>query len=124
MKEGDFMKEKIIAIAKDALNSNDRCGTWFYKLKYATNKLWAICFSWMDYDNTGDFKLYGKVAYQPKNSMMQCDYDIDWIFPINSNGDCDDTEILINLSSIDSDIDYLLDNWKRIEKEYIEYIEA
>lgn len=47
MKEGDFMKEKIIAIAKDALNSNDRCGTWHYNLCHNAGNVWAICFAYI-----------------------------------------------------------------------------
>ena len=26
-----------------------------------------------------------KVAYQPYNSIMQCDYDIDWVMPYDKN---------------------------------------
>lgn len=72
---------------------------------------WAMVFGWGSDEPTSS--LYGKIAYQPKNSLMQ-DYNIDWLMPINDNGEVDDTEISIVTTA---DIDYLTKQWKRIKKE-------
>ena len=34
--------------------------------------------------------LEAKLGYQPDNSIMQCDYDIDWLMPYSPDGDVDD----------------------------------
>lgn len=42
------------------------------------------------------WKIFGKVAFQSKKNIMQCDYDIDWDMPYNpGTGDVFDTEIEI-----------------------------
>lgn len=115
------MRDKIIVIANDALNSSERSGTWYYKLQRNDGKLWAICFAWMDYDSTGKDKLYGKVAYQPTNSLMQCDYDIDWLYPTFDNGDCDVCEYEIVKGNVEQVVDSLLKDWERMKKDYLVY---
>ena len=80
---------------------------------------WAIVLGWADgfepnEDDDcmdGTYSLCAKIAYQPYNSLMQCDYDIDWIMPYNKeSGDVDETEIAI-FSGCDMEyvIDWLLD---------------
>lgn len=114
------MKNKIKKIIEDAFTSKDHEGTWFYDLCKKDGKRWAIVIAWMDWDNTGDWKLYGKVAWQTTNSMMQCDYDIDWTYPIDSDGECDDTELELTKTSIDNDIDWLLAEWERVKELYVD----
>lgn len=85
-------------------------GTMYFSLGIINNDRYAIVFT-RDEDNT----LWGKVAYQSVNSIMQCDYDIDWLMPYNKDtGEVDDTEI--NIESI-RDIQWLIDEAERIVKE-------
>lgn len=119
---GQNIKEKIIALANEALKNEDHCGTWYYPLGVYNGNRWAIVFAWMDYDDNGDWALYGKMAYQPTNSLMQ-EYDIDWIMPSAENGDVYDTEIEIadehgQLSVYD--VEWIIKSWDRYRKEYLD----
>ena len=80
---------------------------------------WAIVLGWADgFDKReadeytdGTWRLCTKLAYQPSNSMMQCDYDVDWLMPYDEeSGDVDDNEVSIypytNLKKV---IDWLLE---------------
>ena len=59
--------------------------------------------------------LRGKVAFQPKNSIMQCDYEVDWNMPYNEEtGDVDDTAVII---INEEDIEWLFEQWERIKEE-------
>lgn len=69
------------------------------------NNDWAIVLGWQDGfepDETDDcmdgtYRLCAKLAYQPNNSLMQCDYDIDWLMPYDEEtGEVDDNEISID----------------------------
>lgn len=62
------------------------------------NNRWAIVLGWQDgYDKSNDkyadgtFRLCAKLAYQPVNSAMQSDFDVDWIMPCDESGEVDDT---------------------------------
>ena len=68
------------------------------------NNDWAIVLGWSDgfeADETDDcmdgtWRLCAKLACQPNNSIMQCDYDVDWTMPYNAEtGDTDDNELSI-----------------------------
>ena len=72
----------------------------------------------MDYDNTDDWKLYAKLAYQPTNSLMQ-EYDIDWLMPTDENGEVDDTELAVGDKPNDFDIDWWIKNWKYFKENYV-----
>ena len=72
--------------------------------------IWALVFGWDDEDF-----ILGKVAYQPVNSIMQCDYEWDWTMPYDvETGEVDDTELIITGKD---DIDWLFDQWERIKQE-------
>jgi hypothetical protein len=80
------------------------------------NNDWAIVLGWSDGfepDESDDcmdgtYSLCSKIAYQPNNSLMQCDYDIDWTIPYNEEtGEVDDTEIAIFSGC---DLEYVV-NW-------------
>lgn len=77
------------------------------------NNDWAIVMAYMDYDGDGE-RLYAKLAYQPSNSIMQCDYDLDWIMPYDENtGDVWDTEIEVcSPDDAESIVDWLLRNYE------------
>ena len=105
------IRANLVSIIKNAMETNDHEGTWRVPLGKIGQNRWAIVVAWMDYDDNDKWRLYGKVAYQPVNSIMQCDYDIDWCYPTNDEGECDDTEISI---SDESDIDWLIGEWDRV----------
>lgn len=114
------MIDNVMNVAKEALTTKDYSGTWFCPVFRDNDNLYAVCFAYMDYENTGDYTLFGKIAMQPRNSIMQCDYDIDWNCPIDAAGDVIDTEISIIECTFDSDITWLLNTWNSYRKEYIE----
>lgn len=70
------------------------------------------------------WRLAVKVGYQPSNSMMQCDYDVDFNLPYNpDNGDvCDDCEYCIyettNFEALAKDINqnasWVIKHWKEL----------
>ena len=86
---------------------------------------WAIVLGWADgfeEDKTdvctdGTWRLCAKVAYQPWNSIMQCDYNIDWSMPYNEeSGEVDDTEISIYPNTdLKETINWLLECYKSYE---------
>jgi hypothetical protein len=121
----------------------------------ASTKEQGGCYSWKVYANTDDHKdisivlgwtdgfdkndpdkdkyqddtwrLAVKVGYQPSNSMMQCDYDVDFNLPYNpDNGDvCDDCEYCIyettNFEALAKDINqnasWVIKHWKELGHE-------
>lgn len=77
------------------------------------------------YDN--GFRLAAKVGYQPSNSMMQCDYDIDFTLPYNpDNGDVyDDCEYCVYettdfealAKALNSKASWVIKHWKELGHE-------
>ena len=82
---------------------------------------WAIVLGWADgfeADETDDctdgtWRLCVKLAYQPWNSLMQCDYDVDWLMPYDEeSGEVDDTEVSIYPNTnLEETIDWLLERY-------------
>lgn len=73
MTEKDFV-ESFLEAVKDQWNKEDN-GVNFWEIgniKSEKRKV-AIVLGWVD-----EYGLCVKIATQPNNSMMQCDYDIDW----------------------------------------------
>lgn len=105
------------------------CGTYHWILDMNDDKNdWAIVLGYnKGYDNTeqdefsdGEYRLCLKLAYQPNNSIMQCDYDIDWLMPYNKEtGEVDDTEIAIySLMNVEKELEWLLKQYQRYYEEY------
>ena len=111
------LKEQINNTIHSAIESKDYFGTWYIDLGIYGDNRYAIAIAWMDYDNDTKYDLYMKIANQPKNSIMQCDYDIDWKMPI-INGGIFDSEIY----AVESDVDWMLDQWETL-KRYLEKFE-
>ena len=113
------LRDDIIAIIHEALSKPNDIGTWFIDLEVKNNNRYAVVISWMDYDKTNEYDLYAKVAYQPTNSIMQCDYDIDWLMPYDEGSGCVyDTETSIDGIKFDEDCaDWLLAKWEMIRRE-------
>ena len=58
-----------------------------------------------------------KVAYQPHNSIMQCDYDVDWTMPYDEEtGDVWDTDITVYLNDNHKEtIDWLINQFMEMK---------
>ena len=100
--------------------------TYYWYLGEDEKNDWAIVLGWADgfeenpNDNNldGTWRICAKMAFQSKKSMMQCDYDIDWLMPYDEETmEVDDTEVSIyhndNLAEV---VDWLLKCWKRYEE--------
>lgn len=113
------MKQRIKQFLKNIFKNEDHEATWMYNLDVHNGKRWALVVAWMDYDDENDWQLYAKLAYQSTNCIMS-EYDIDWTMPYDEEtGEVDDTEILIGRSLCEADIDWLLEQWDRFQKEYV-----
>ena len=108
------IRNDLIALIHEALLKPNDIGTWYIELDVINGNRWAIALSWIN-----EYELYAKIAYQPSNSIMQCDYDIDWLMPYDEGSGCvNDTEILIHNKEFDEVYaDWLLAEWERIKKE-------
>lgn len=89
---------------------------------------WTDGFDSKEQDKYSDdtWRLAVKVGYQPVNSMMQCDYDIDFNQVYDrETGDVYDSEIVLYenddfekiANSIVTEFNYILSSWKSWEHE-------
>lgn len=110
------------------MKDNHLDGTYYWYLDTdKNNNDWAIVLGWQDgFDIDkkddclyGSYRLSVKLAYQPRNSIMQCDYDIDWIMPYNeATNEVYDNEIsLYPDTDLDNVINWLLECYESY-KEY------
>lgn len=117
MNKTKLIKEFTNAVAN--MKKTHANGTYCWILDTdENNNDWAIVLGWaygFEADETDDcmdgkWRLCTKLAYQPNNSLMQCDYDIDWLMPYNEeSGEVDDNEISIYPdTNIEETIDWLL----------------
>lgn len=101
-------REKLIKQFQNAIEEmrKTHCnGTYHWNLDVDDKRnQWAIVLGWQDgYEEDpeddctdGTYRLCAKLAYQPTNSLMQCDYDIDWLMPYDEEtGEVDDNEMSI-----------------------------
>ena len=113
------------------------CYRWKVYANTDDNKDISIVLGWTDGFDKNDpdkdkyqddtWRLAVKVGYQPSNSIMQCDYDVDFNLPYNpDNGDvCDDCEYCIyettNFEALAKDINtnasWVLKHWKELGHE-------
>lgn len=124
MNKTKLLKEFINAVEDMKKTKFD--GTYHWILgRDENNNDWAIVLGWAggyepnedDDCIDGTYSLCAKVAYQPSNSLMQCDYDIDWTMPYDEeSGEVDETEIAI-FTGCDMGyvIDWLLDCYTSYE---------
>lgn len=83
----------------------NECGCcYLWLVRDDKDRDWAIVMGWQDgFDESdngfyqlGTWNICAKIAYQSHNSIMQCDYDIDWLMPVcNEYGDVDGAETTI-----------------------------
>ena len=122
--------EKISKAIKEMRSSHDNGTYYWYLGQDDKNNDWAIVLGWQDgyeEDKNDDctvdtWRICIKLAFQPSNSMLQCDYDIDWLLPYDpKTGDVCETEYSIYPNSnIALYVHYLLRDavqLKIIEKE-------
>lgn len=115
-------------------STKEQGGCYHWKICANTddNKDIYIVLGWTQYEyDSGNTKYYDKgynlavkVAYQPSNSIMQCDYDVDFNLPYNPyNGEIDnDFEYLLtdttDFNSIARDLNsnasWLIKHWKEL----------
>lgn len=96
----------------------DGCVCMYYILDTTEKYCYALVFN---IENSEEFgaNILGKVALQPINSLLQCDYDFDWLFPVyNDCNDIDYSEI-----SVESweDVLYLLEHYYKFKEYYFKY---
>lgn len=110
------------------------CYCWKVCANTDDNKDIYIVLGWCDYGNESKenidkyyddkYRLAVKVGYQPSNSTMQCDYDIDFTLPYNPDDRdvCDDCEYCIyettNFEALAKDINqnasWVIKHWKEL----------
>lgn len=100
------MIKSFVNAVKEMAQHKEGCYHWLLGTDNNGNN-WAIVLGWADgyeEDNTdelsdGTWHLAAKVAYQPHNSIMQCDYDVDWTMPYDEDtGDVWDTDTTVYLN--------------------------
>lgn len=92
---------------QDMNQDTDHTGTYHWHLNTDdSNNNWAIVLGY-NYEDC----LSAKVAYQPANSIMQCDYEVDWFMPYDSEaGEVYNTDVYVshNSATYSSLVDWLL----------------
>ena len=87
---------------KQLWNNREVGGCIYYTLNTDDKNTYALVIGWQPTEDPDDeycdkgFRLATKFGYQPRNSMMQCDFDVDWLLPTTDEGDVDDN-LLIEL---------------------------
>ena len=94
-------------------------GTYYWLIGEDDENDWAIVLGWADgfeedpSDNNLDktWRICAKCAYQSKKSIMQCDYDWDWMMPYDKETmEVDDNEVSIYPNTDLADVvDWLLE---------------
>lgn len=108
----NFTKQFKVAI--EHLLTTEYMGTYFWYLEPSDERnIWAIVLGWKD-DDYGMTDLHAKLAYQPTNSLMQCDYDIDWLMPYDEKSmEVYDNEVTIyDVADAEEAIDWLYDCYR------------
>lgn len=110
--------------AKDIYNNlnnhlqlTDGCVCMYYILDTTEKYCYALVFN---LENSEEFgaNILGKVARQPINSLLQCDYDFDWVFPYNDYCGIDDNEISVETWE---DVLDLLEHYYKFKEHYFKY---
>ena len=101
MEKQKLAKELFAAIEQMRENHDDNLYYWIVDRDDSKN--WAVVLGWCDgFDENevddcmdGTYRMCVKLAYQSVNSVMQCDYDIDWCMPYDENGEVLNAEFSI-----------------------------
>lgn len=127
--------EELQKAADYLVSTKEQGGCYHWKICANTddNKDISIVLGWTQFPDEDDsnkdryyddgFRLATKVGYQPSNSMMQCDYDIDFNLPCTKENDvCDDCEYCIYETTdfealakdINSKASWVIKHWKEL----------
>lgn len=103
---------KAVGQLKDGDN-----GVHYWKLANTNGNIWAIVLG-----RTDDDYIAVKVAFQPNNSIMQCDYSVDWLLPYDKeSGEVEDCEwVLYDTDEPSKVLDDVLKNWNENKTRYLE----
>lgn len=105
----------FVKSALEALKTRE-AGCWYRVLEDPENRYpdetWALVIGWLpDGEALDGYSAYAGVKTQPSNSVMRCDFDVDWQSPLYADGSVDDTETCIEGMSekeLESAFDWLL----------------
>lgn len=98
------LSENVSAAIKQMISDNTTSTYYWLLNKDVDNNNWAIVLGWADGFNDPEpnedasyqsesYHICIKLAYQPDNSIMQCDYDVDWTMPYDkTTSEVDDTD--------------------------------
>lgn len=121
----NLIESFIKAVKEMSQDKEGGCCYWILDADNNGNN-WAIIIGWQDgFEedaedklSDGTWHLCTKVAYQPHNSLMQCDYMIDWEMPYNEeSGDIWDTDIAVYLNdNHEETVKWLLDQFEEMKK--------
>ena len=112
--------ENTDKLARDILSgiewlTSEGTGCCWYPLMYTNRVVWAIVVGWTNFCD--DDEICAKIACQPLNSLLQCDFDVDWNQLVLEDGRVKDT---ITPVSLDTDVsklvDELMEDWKFIKQ--------
>ena len=88
-------KDDFIKTVRDFRRRNETCGTVHWVLGNDGTRTLALVIGWLDYGK-GSCGLAAKIAVQPRNSIMQCDYELDWDMPYRDDGEVYDNECALD----------------------------
>lgn len=125
MNRNELIKDFTNAV--EHMRKSNGYGTYYWWLdEDDKGNSWAIVLGWTDgfdkdpNDNNldGTWRICVKLAFQPWNSIMQCDYDVDWQMPYDEvTGEVDDTEIAIySDTNLTETINWLLNYYSNYNK--------
>lgn len=108
-------------------------GVHYWRLANTDGNVWAIVLGWAEDDNEDDgtdkchkvgYNVAVKIAFQPNNSMMQCDYYVDWQLPYDKeSGEVEDCEWLLSDKDNPSEIqDFILKCWNENKDNYLKMV--
>lgn len=130
---GDQLKDAADHLA----STKEQGGCYHWKVCSQGDQDIAVVLGWTQFPDEDDsckdkyyddgFRLAVKIGYQPSDSIMQCDYDVDFNLPYNPDtGDvCDDCEYCIYettdfkalANDINNNIDWVIKHWKELGHE-------
>lgn len=91
-------KDVFIKTVRDFRGEAEHIGTvhWVLGRDDTRTLALALVVGWLDDDGKGGCVPAAKIAVQPRNSIMQCDYDVDWDMPYRDDGEVYDNECLLD----------------------------
>ena len=116
-----YKAEQILDAANKLKEKNIGVIAFWLPQSFDKENNWAIVIGYnggfeKDENDPNYYRVCGKVAYQSKKSIMQCDYDVDWTMPYDEEtSEVDDTDVSLDCLA---DAEWLLDQWERIRKEH------